>query len=60
MDSDKRGFLDKKSAEEELKRIIETQNRPWAERDRKPCRAYFSNKTKMWHLTSKKLITEFK
>ncbi len=57
-DTDKRGFESKELADEELRRIIETNYNVC--KAVKPCRKYFSEITKLWHLTSKSSITEYK
>lgn len=48
-------FNDMKDAEDFLK-ILETQTRPWAKRDCKPCRYYFDEELNKWFLTSKKSV----
>lgn len=54
MDTQKRGFETKEEAEEELRRIVNTNYNPC--KKVKPCRCYYSDITKMWHLTSKTSI----
>lgn len=56
MDTEKRGFENKELAEEELRRIIETTYNPCPKRNKKPTRIYYSEITKLWHLTSKPSI----
>jgi len=57
-DVDKRGFESKELADEELRRIIETNYNVC--KAVKPCRVYYSPVTNLWHLTSKSNITEYK
>lgn len=57
MDTEKRGFESKELAEEEMRRIIETNYNPCPKRNKKPTRSYYSEITKLWHLTSAPNIT---
>lgn len=43
-------------AKNALIEILETQTRPWAKRDCKPCRYYFDEELNKWFLTSKKSV----
>lgn len=43
-------------AREALISILETQTRPWAKRDSKPCRIYHDTELNKYFLTSKKSI----
>lgn len=54
MDSEKRGFETMEEAANELRRIIETNYNPC--KKVKPCRAYYSEITGKYHLTSKPTI----
>lgn len=47
-------------AREALIEILETQTRPWAARDKKPCRVYYDKELDKWFLTSKSTIFEYK
>lgn len=51
-------FSSAEEANEELKRIIETNYNPCVERNKKPCRFYLCQ-CKAYHLTSKPKITEY-
>jgi hypothetical protein len=57
-DVDKIGFSTKELAEEELRRIIETNYNVC--KKVKPCRVYYSSITELYHLTSKATIVEYK
>lgn len=59
-DENKRGFETEELAREELIRIIETNYNPCPKRNTKPTRCYYSEHTKLWHLTSKATLTEYK
>ena len=54
MDSDKRGYTSYEEAFEELTRIINTNYNTI--KKKKPSRVYFSDITKLWHLTSSPTI----
>lgn len=61
---EKIGFSSKEEADVELKRILDTQQRPWTNRDTKPCRRYLcphcsEDKKEVWHLTSKPTIITY-
>lgn len=43
-------------ARKALIEILETQIRPWAKRDYKPCRYYHDKELDKWFLTSKKSV----
>ena len=43
-------------AREALVKILETQHRPWAKRDIKPCRTYYDKELDKWFLTSKSTV----
>ncbi len=54
---EKISFNSAEEADKELRRILETQTKPWAERDKKPCRKYkcsycSTTEKEVWHLTS--------
>lgn len=55
---DKISFSSAEEADKEIKRQLETQQRPWAKRDTKNCRKY-KCKCGKWHLTSKITIIEY-
>ena len=50
-------FATAELAREELERILMTQRRPWATKDKKACRIYECPYCSQWHLTSKPSIT---
>lgn len=61
---EKVSFGSAEEAQKEMVRIIETQKRPWAERDKKPCRKYkcshcSTEEQEVWHLTSKTTVIEY-
>lgn len=61
---DKIPFSSEKEADKELKRILNTQKRPWAKRDTKPCRKYkcghcSDSENEVWHLTSQPTIITY-
>ena len=43
-------------ARQALVNILETQHRPWAKRDVKPCRTYHDTELDKWFLTSKPTV----
>ena len=53
-DKDKRGFSTEQEARDELVRIINTNYNTI--KKKKPSRVYFSEITKLWHLTSSPTI----
>lgn len=56
-DTEKRSFLNYEDAQAELIRIIETKYNVC--KSVKPARVYFSDITKMYHLTSKPNVVEY-
>lgn len=58
MDIDKIGFSTEQEARDELIRIINTNYN--VIKKKKPSRVYFSDITKLYHLTSKPNVTEYK
>lgn len=59
MDTEKIGFESFELASAELKRIVESNYNPCPKRNRKPNRAYYSEITGLYHLTSKPIIVEY-
>lgn len=57
-------FASAEEAQKEMVRIIETQKRPWAKRDKKACRKYkcphcSTEEKEVWHLTSKPTVITY-
>jgi hypothetical protein len=53
-DEEKRGFLTEQEARDELIRIVNTNYNLY--KNKKPSRTYYSEITKLWHLSSKSTI----
>lgn len=61
---EKIGFSSAEEAQKEILRQLETQQRPWANRDIKNCRRYLcphcsTKEEEVWHLTSQPTIITY-